>query len=181
MSTVINGSTTATANPDRLRLNDTINFLPDPTWLSGTVSFWADIINGGHTIATSSAYSVTFRPARPLHVGLIPIEYQGRSVSPGQYIGIESWAKQVYPTASVVIHIMPSQKFTGSSPSNESTHIWLQGLKSDWESKNQQALNTVYGLFPDGAVLGGQGIPGYRSAIGEAWPDAQQKGSVIRT
>ena len=113
VSTVINGSATATVNPDRLQLNDTINFLPDPAWLSGTVTFWADVLNQGQAVATSLPYQVAFRPAKQIKVGIVPIIYKGRSAPDNQILGIQKWAEQVYPTSLVSIVMLPALRFDG--------------------------------------------------------------------
>lgn len=163
VSTVINGSVTGKGNPDPLKLNDTINFLPNTQWLTGTVTFWADVFNRGQAVATSGPHQVDFRRSRPMVVGIVPVKYRGQSVTAEQIKGLTSWAEEVYPTHMIKIKTSyPSFLYT------DDLAIDCDHFADILEDSYGSGVDFLYALFPDGA-LEATGILG--EACRRSWPE----------
>jgi hypothetical protein len=188
----VNLSITAKDNPDRYNINDTINFLPNVSWLAGDVTFWAEI-DPEKTIHESNEsnnmggnITIDFKPAQELWISFIPIDYHPY----GCDLGIPThrvntgfhWAKQVYPTHKIVPIWLPTMPFSTpikkypcqpALPVINERQNWntLFNALFNWNGLAENHADLVYGWLPESSYDGGAAACENRNCFTVAFGD----------
>jgi hypothetical protein len=166
----------ARQEPDPHTLNDTLNFLPQTSWLTGTVTFWAevdpeDVISEGEEgNNTGGNVARSFEPGQKLRIAWVAIPYappnsSGSVVHPDGTVAAmgSRFLRQIYPLGSSDVDYFqqPTQRlrvmrrpFSGEN----GTEFYLPALNRFWNLTTQRnawvggrSPDRLYGWVPEEA------------------------------
>jgi len=188
-----NAFITADTVPDSNNLDGTLNFLPDPAWLKGSVTITAEVDPFNIIEESDENNNVrddiprTFQSARTLKIRYVPIHYDplfcnwsDKDPDISRIKTAYEWAQKIYPIAE--IEYLPWPTMTWRDP------LRMDACQDEADLKAEEALNAsltrrwflqwlwpfgshadyVFGWLPDEATGGGLADPN--------WPDWQGTG-----
>jgi hypothetical protein len=155
----LNAVITATASPDRGKLDDSFLFQLDPAWISGTVQLRAEL-NSEQLVAETGyddnifTATVTFEPSPPLTVTLVGVIYAESNITytadTTDYDRIASWLQVAYPTGRLTV-ITRTLTITGGLPTASDLNQRLATIYSlDAGNTDNCPGMRIYGLVDDG-------------------------------
>ena len=181
----LNNPRTLKATADRSQLNDTFNFQLPLSWASGSVEMWGAASNGTTFDIVQGVRTVTFSPADPMGVTVLPIAYTctsggaGTVVPSAPYDYLIDYTFRIYPVPSIQQTTHVPIAYSGPCTSGVPNPVYgstggdwvaiLNLVTAAWRAEGSPN-NYYYGLldvYCAGSCIAGIGwVGGSKAAVG---------------